>query len=72
MVEYEQKTFHVNREKANKIINYLQTYGSVCSGVFDLKEGGKVKIQPYKGTIEVMCNCDEETLNKLEGIANKK
>ena len=69
MSEKKQKTFYVNSTQAKNIINYLQTQGSIYSGVFDMGNKGRIKIQPYQENVEVLCNCEEEMINKLEGMA---
>jgi hypothetical protein len=55
-------------DEATEIINYLGTQIKARSGTFDLKEKGKINIRPYEGKIEIMCDCDKETLNELEKI----
>jgi hypothetical protein len=74
-----QKTYKVNKDKEKNIKDYLETQSyyletqsSVHSGVFKLKNGGEVKIQPYELGIEIRCNCGLEIINKLEDIINKK
>jgi hypothetical protein len=66
---YKQKTIAVDRFEANMIINYLQTnYVLASAGMFNLKEDGQIKIQSYGDKIEVMCNCDKNIINELEGV----
>ncbi len=66
-----EKTFIVEKNNIKEIINYLQTKSTAYSGTFELEEGGEIKIRPYEGKIEIMCDCDEEMLNELGGMVNK-
>lgn len=73
MAEKEQKTFYVERKEAEAIIKYyMERDNSACSGTLRFQDGGIVKIQPYQGKIEVMCDCNKETINELEEIIKKK
>ena len=63
-----QRTFRVEKDKINKVINYFNKIGNIYNASINLQNNGKVKIQPYDGKIEVMCNCQPEILNELEEI----
>jgi len=66
-----QKTFYVEKDKINDVIGYFNKIGNFYNASINLQNHGRVKIQPYNGKIEIMCNCQPEILNELEEILNK-
>ena len=69
MAEYIQKTILISKFEVNPIIDYLQiNYGLASAGIFNLKEDGEVKIQPHKGKIEILCNCDKKVIKEMGDI----
>jgi hypothetical protein len=71
MVKNKQVIYNVNAEKAMEIIEYLGTHSSAYSGIFKFEDDGRIKIRPYKGKIEIRCDCKEEVINKLEEMIKK-
>lgn len=67
--QYKQSTFYANKFEIQPVMNYLESnYGLASAGVFNIKEGGEVKIQSIEGKVEVMCNCDNKVVNDLMEI----
>ena len=70
--KYAKETFYTDPKKAEEIIKYLLDEGAnISEGVFHLNKGGKIKIAPYEGKVEIVCECKEEIINNLEKMVNE-
>ena len=61
-----EQNLYVNLEEFNKMVRYLvENYGDFYNATINISKGKQIKVQPYEGKIEIMCN-DKEIKKILE------